>query len=114
MRNTLTPSALGNFNQIMLKLGLFMSFAFIAVGGFWYLINHGFETYVSHGLHIQEASQFSGAFLITIGLYMLLALQLLRVLVVGFHFLLLRNWRFVAMNLFIFAVILFSFLFPAG
>lgn len=85
----------------------------IAVGGIIFLHHHSMEPFISHGLNFKETVSIPGATLLKVGLYLLLALQLLRVFAVLIHFLFEKNWPFAFYSLFVLAVLLGSFLFAA-
>lgn len=104
-----------------LLIGVLVSTAIVLFGGVLYLIHHGneviqYKNYLGEPVAYKTiagiwmaAFNFSGKGIIQLGVLLLVLVQFLRVLLTIGVFAKLRDFRFVAISIFIFAVLIFSF-----
>lgn len=104
----------------VLKVGVLLSFAIVLIGGVMYLWQHGNEMVAFHtfinaspledsfvGI-FQNIFNLSAVGIIQFGLLFLVLVQLIRVLLTVFWFVLLREWIFVIISVFILSVLIAS------
>lgn len=105
----------------LLLIGVLIALSLSALGAALYLFKQGNESVNYHTFHgisqqltsirgiWQSAMQMSAAGLIQLGLLVLVLVQILRVLLTTWFFVLLRDRIFVAISLFILGTLIYSF-----
>lgn len=104
----------------LLFIGVLVCFVIIFTGGSLYLMHHGSElvhyqvfheeaeSFKSIPIILQHASSFSALALIQVGLLCLVILQLLRVALITWFFIRLRDKLFALISFFILSVLIYS------
>lgn len=101
--------------SVVLIIGTLLSLLFVFSGGVMYLQQHGAETMQMEFANYKPqlfSLSFSAFNMINIGLAILVATQLLRVIMLVFFYLWQRNYYFTFISLFISIVLIYSTLYP--
>jgi uncharacterized membrane protein len=111
------------FEQVLgnlLRAGVFLAAALVLLGGMLYLLRHGNEQFQHQAFHreptelrqpteiVWTALQFNERGIIQLGLLLLIATPVARVVISVFGFLRERDFTYVALTLIVLAVLLFS------
>jgi uncharacterized membrane protein len=120
MNNSDQDQAIEQTMGTLLRIGVIASALVVAMGGIVFLIQNGREPVDYQKFHqaapelqtvggtFHEALRFHGRALIQIGLWMLIATPIARVALSIFAFGKQRDWRYVAVTVFVLAVLLYS------
>lgn len=113
-----------HYENILAKLmmsGILLATTLVMTGSIVYLYQHGHELIQYHTFHsepknlisftaiFRDALHFSALAMIQLGLYILVLVQVLRVVLTLGYFLVLRDRAFVLLSVFILAVLVYSF-----
>lgn len=99
---------LKNDMGIILQAGILISIALVLLGGCWFLYLHGDETFTTVIAHPPYAA-ITPVKIINLGLYILVAAQILRVALLCLYYTLIFDEWFMFFSYFILFVILYSF-----
>ncbi|MFI4955019.1 MAG: DUF1634 domain-containing protein [Gammaproteobacteria bacterium] len=106
----------------LLLIGILVSVFIVSSGGIYYLISFGHESIYTQSFYLQKPqpttldAMFAGAInltplgIIQFGVFILVVTQLLRVMLVTWYFVKIRDRVFVAISLFILLVVTYSLL----
>jgi uncharacterized membrane protein len=109
-----------NFLGNLLRAGVILAAAVVLVGGVLYLVKHGHERPDRTDFHgepsdlrnpieiVERAARFSGSGLIQLGLLLLIATPVARVIASVFGFLRERDYTYVVLTLIVLAILLYS------
>jgi uncharacterized membrane protein len=115
-----------HFLGSLLRVGVLIAAAVVIVGGVIYLTRHGHETPDYHTFHeqpsplynprgiVEWALAFRGRGIIQLGLLLLIATPVARVVFSALGFARERDWTYVAFTLFVLAVLLYSLFFESA